>query len=421
MLRVNRILRYTQVLEQIYENSFEFWSFIFQIITKALLIVVLFLHISACVIWNVSYMKKEDYIYWFSWTGNTTFIESYGKSFHEWQDGIIGYSSLFDGCQIDRFGEQSWSKKMGLIDRFDKEYLQEGNTKFFWEAYIWSIFRAISNMFCIGYGWEPSANVCDMSVTLVTLSVGAIIFGAMLSLVFNRSQALNVSERIYNNKYRNVTEYMRFRSLPNQLQERIYSYYEYRFQGKVFNEEHIMCELNPVLRSIVQHYNQMWLVTSALMFEDCSAHFKNLLCESLHFELYLPGDVVFSEGDKPDYVYFISRGTIRVEVQGEPVGRKLDGEILGELCLIFPDHDRVCTAICESCTHIYQLSLKTFQRIAGMFKHDYMEILKYAKYRIEDEEYFYDQEARHTDFFGDRGGYDEEGDSYEEETDESVI
>ena len=60
-------------------------------------------------------MKKEDYIYWFSWTGNTTFIESYGKSFHEWQDGIIGYSSLFDGCQIDRFGEQSWSKKMGLI------------------------------------------------------------------------------------------------------------------------------------------------------------------------------------------------------------------------------------------------------------------------------------------------------------------
>ena len=88
------------------------------------------------------------------------------------------------------------------------------------------------------------------------------------------------------------------------------------------------------------------------------------------------------------HVYFISRGTIRVEVQGEPVGRKLDGEILGELCLVFPDHDRVCTAICESCTHIYQLSLQTFQSIAGMFKHDYMEILKYAKYRIEDEEIF---------------------------------
>lgn len=416
MLRVNRILRYTQVLEQIYENSYEFWSFVFQIISKALLIVVLFLHISACFIWNVAYMNKADFEYAFSWTGNTTVVESYGKSFNEWDSGIVKYSSQFDGCQVDRFGEPSWSKKMGLIERFDEQYLQQGNTKYFWEAYIWSIFRAISNMFCIGYGWEPSANVCDMSVTLVTLSVGAIIFGAMLSLVFNRSQALNVSERIYNNKYRNVTEYMRFRSLPNALQERIYSYYEYRFQGKVFNEEHIMNELNPVLRGIVQHYNQMWLVTSALMFEDCSAHFKNLLCESLHFELYLPGDVLFQEGDRPDYVYFISRGTIRVEVQGESVGRKLDGEILGELCLVFPEHDRVCTAVCESCTHIYQLNLKTFQRIAAVFKNDYMEILKYAKYRIQDEEYFYEVESRNTAFF-DSGSKMEENDS----DDDSVI
>ena len=68
----------------------------------------------------------------------------------------------------------------------------------------------------------------------------------MIGTIVNHNQSLNMSERIYNNKYRHVTEYMRFRGLPFELQERVYMYYEYRFQGKVFDENAIHEELNPV-------------------------------------------------------------------------------------------------------------------------------------------------------------------------------
>ena len=74
---------------------------------------------------------------------------------------------------------------------------------------------------------------------------------------------------------------MKYRDIPFDLQERVYLYYEYRFQGKVFDESHILSELNPVLQKTVLHYNQKWLVISAPMFEDCSEDFRNEVAESL--------------------------------------------------------------------------------------------------------------------------------------------
>lgn len=285
-----------------------------------------------------------------------------------------------------------WSVKQGLLDKFTDDPV-----KHFWECYWFSLFKAMSNMLCIGYGLEPSPNQCDMLVTLFTLAAGALVFGFLIGAIVTTNQQLYMSERIYNNKYRHVTEYMRFRGLPNELRERIYMYYEYRFQGKVFDENAILDELNPVMRNVVRHYNQMWLISSAPIFEDCSQEFKDQICESLVFELYLPDDELFKEGERATAIYFISRGRVRIEVNDEVLGRKLDGETCGELCMIFPDHERVCTAVCETCTHVYQLELSKFLETAGNYQRDYLEVLRYARYRIEDEESYYNNEAQHRE------------------------
>jgi len=347
ILRINRILRYVKMFEQMYEDSYDVLTF-WLTSAKNMALIMLVLHINSCLIWSYSVM---------------------------------------DTCRVYE-GKPSWSVKRGLYDRY-----MENPKEHFIEVYYWSMFKATSNMLCIGYGFEPSENICDLYVTLFTLFTGAALFAIMIGTIINQCQSLHISERIYNNKYRHVTEYMRFRGLPYYLQERMYMYYEYRFQGKVFDENAIHNELNPVMRNVVRQYNQMWLVSSAQVFEDCSSQFRDVVCNALTFELYLPDDTLFSEGERATRIYFISRGRVKIEIQKEVVGRKLDGEILGELCMIFPDHDRVCTAVCETCTHVYQLELSRFQEITAHFRRDYLEILRYAKFRIEDEETFYDGEA----------------------------
>ena len=53
-------------------------------------------------------------------------------------------------------------------------------------------------------------------------------------------------------QYMQVKEYMSFRKLPQHLRLRISDYYEYRFQGKMFDEAKILSELNDVLRGQVR-------------------------------------------------------------------------------------------------------------------------------------------------------------------------
>ena len=49
-------------------------------------------------------------------------------------------------------------------------------------------------------------------------------------------------------QWKQVEEYMAYRKLPRSMRTRICNYYEHRYQGKMFDEEVILSELNELLR-----------------------------------------------------------------------------------------------------------------------------------------------------------------------------
>ncbi len=51
-------------------------------------------------------------------------------------------------------------------------------------------------------------------------------------------------------QFKQVEEYMVYRKLPPTLRGRISDYYEHRYQGKMFDEENILGELNECLREV---------------------------------------------------------------------------------------------------------------------------------------------------------------------------
>ena len=63
-------------------------------------------------------------------------------------------------------------------------------------------------------------------------------------------QSMDSSERQYKEKYTQVKEYMRYRRLPESLRNRVFKYYEHRFQGKMFDEQGILDELSSPLREV---------------------------------------------------------------------------------------------------------------------------------------------------------------------------
>ena len=51
-------------------------------------------------------------------------------------------------------------------------------------------------------------------------------------------------------QFKQVEEYMVYRKLPRNLRQRISDYYEHRYQGKMFDEDSILGELNECLREV---------------------------------------------------------------------------------------------------------------------------------------------------------------------------
>lgn len=54
-------------------------------------------------------------------------------------------------------------------------------------------------------------------------------------------------------QYKQVEQYMSFHKLPADFRQKIHDYYEHRYQGKMFDEESILEELNEPLREVKTH------------------------------------------------------------------------------------------------------------------------------------------------------------------------
>ena len=55
-------------------------------------------------------------------------------------------------------------------------------------------------------------------------------------------------------QFKQVEEYMIYRKLPRKLRQKITDYYEHRYQGKMFDEQSILAEVNECLREVSMHW-----------------------------------------------------------------------------------------------------------------------------------------------------------------------
>lgn len=70
-------------------------------------------------------------------------------------------------------------------------------------------------------------------------------------------------------QFKQVEEYMVYRKLPRNLRQRISDFYEHRYQGKMFDEDSILGELNECLREVsLFSHALIYLINPELQHKD---------------------------------------------------------------------------------------------------------------------------------------------------------
>ncbi|XP_078697615.1 potassium/sodium hyperpolarization-activated cyclic nucleotide-gated channel 2-like isoform X2 [Branchiostoma floridae x Branchiostoma belcheri] len=267
---------------------------------------------------------------------------------------LIGH---WNGClqflvpMLQDFPEDCWVTKNELKDAH-------------WATqYTWALFKAMSHMLCIGYGKRPPESITDLWLTMVSMISGATCFALFIGHATNLIQSMDTSRRQYQEKFKQVEEYMQYRKLPVHLRTRIQDYYEYRYQGKVFDEDNILEELSIPLREEVINYNCRSLVKAVPFFANANPEFVTDVVTKLKYEVFQPDDFIIREGTFGDKMYFILGGTVDVlTADGEVVTTLQDGAYFGEICLLTRER-RMASIRAETYCNLFSLHVDHFNEV----------------------------------------------------------
>ncbi|XP_077757105.1 potassium/sodium hyperpolarization-activated cyclic nucleotide-gated channel 3 isoform X2 [Canis aureus] len=206
----------------------------------------------------------------------------------------------------------------------------------------------------------------DVWLTMLSMIVGATCYAMFIGHATALIQSLDSSRRQYQEKYKQVEQYMSFHKLPADTRQRIHEYYEHRYQGKMFDEESILGELSEPLREEIINFTCRGLVAHMPLFAHADPSFVTAVLTKLRFEVFQPGDLVVREGSVGRKMYFIQHGLLSVLARGARDTRLTDGSYFGEICLLTRGR-RTASVRADTYCRLYSLSVDHFNAVLEEF------------------------------------------------------
>nr|XP_020473235.1 potassium/sodium hyperpolarization-activated cyclic nucleotide-gated channel 3-like [Monopterus albus] len=228
--------------------------------------------------------------------------------------------------------------------------------------YSYALFKAMSHMLCIGYGAQAPEGMTDVWLTMLSMIVGATCYAMFIGHATALIQSLDSSRRQYQEKYKQVEQYMSFHKLPADVRQKIHEYYEHRFQGKMFDEENILGELSEPLKEEIVSFNCRSLVANMPLFANADPNFVTAVLTKLRFEVFQPADFIIREGTVGRKMYFIQHGRVGVLTRGNKETKLSDGSYFGEICLLTRGR-RTASVRADTYCRLYSLSVDSFNEV----------------------------------------------------------
>uniref|UniRef100_A0A8C6WRC1 Hyperpolarization activated cyclic nucleotide gated potassium and sodium channel 2 n=1 Tax=Neogobius melanostomus TaxID=47308 RepID=A0A8C6WRC1_9GOBI len=219
------------------------------------------------------------------------------------------------------------------------------------ELYSFAVFKAMSHMLCIGYGRQAPESLSDIWLTMLSMIVGATCYAVFIGHATALIQSLDSSRRQYQEKYKQVEQYMSFHKLPSDFRQKIHDYYEHRYQGKI-----------EPLREEIVNFNCRKLVASMPLFANAEPNFVTAMLTKLRFEVFQPHDYIIREGTIGKKMYFIQHGVCSVITKGTLAMKLSDGSYFGEICLLTRGR-RTASVRAETYCRLYSLSVDNFNEV----------------------------------------------------------
>lgn len=264
----------------------------------------------------------------------------------------------------------TWLQYFASLDSEGLLTITEWPTPF--ESYSAAIYWAVTTMSTIGYGDIKSITNVERVVSIVTMLVGSVIFGIVVSGMQTLMEQINSVRHRAQAKLDNVKAMLKERDVPRELIRKTTQYYHH-FLSECYDaetEQRILDELAPPLRTEVLLFLNADTVESIHFFRGQDSTFIVSVCKMLKACFFSPQDWIFKEGEVGLEMYFMQMGNVQmicyVNNQEVVLEAFSSGSYFGEIAILLDGLRREASARAASFCSMFSFTKAALSELLSM-------------------------------------------------------
>lgn len=245
-----------------------------------------------------------------------------------------------------------------------------------------ALYWTITTLTTVGYGDITPIGQGQTAFTMVTMALGAAMYGYIIGNVASLLANIDVVRARHLGRLETINNFMRDRDVPRDLQARVRDYYNYRWESRMGQQTEMLADLPKPLRvDIAMHLNRA-ILRKVPMFEKATEEFLRQLVLRLEPMVFVPGQALMYRGEPGHQLFFINRGSVEVLGPDDTavVATLSDGDFVGEMALLSSQPRANTVRAVEYC-NVYALDRAGFDQVLDEFPEVAAEVRDIAEQR----------------------------------------
>ncbi len=250
--------------------------------------------------------------------------------------------------------------------------------------YIRSLYWSVVTLTTVGYGDIVPTNNLETLYSMMVMMVGVGVYGYVIGNVTHILASRDPAKVAFQNNMEQLKAFVRYRDLPDELQNKIRDYYAYLWQKRMGHSETEFLEgLPKSLRADVERHLKRKILDKIPLFRDADDSFLDAIAFRLKPVLATPGDYIIREGEEGNEMYVVIKGRLQGYQNAHPEKTFVlrEGTFFGEIALIHKE-PRTANIMALSYCDLYMLERETFEFVLEQYPAIAERIRKTAEERI---------------------------------------